>query len=76
MEVRRLIRIFIEDKKKEKVMNEVKGWRLAGEILTQAMYHGVEKEVVLDAMAMVKEDPSLDSTRALAMAANNWDVNI
>jgi len=57
-------------------MSEVKGWRLAGEILTQAMYHGVEKEVVLDAMAMVKADPSLDSTRALAMAANDWDVNV
>ena len=57
-------------------MNEVKGWRLAGEILTQAMYYGLEVEVVLDAMALVKEDPSLDSTRALAMAANDWDVNI
>ena len=57
-------------------MNEVKGWRLAGEILTQAMYHGVEVEVVLDAMAMVKADSSLDSTRALAMAANDWDVGI
>ena len=57
-------------------MSEVIGWRLAGEILTQAMYHGVEVEVVLNAMAMVKADPSLDSTRALAMAANDWNVNI
>lgn len=47
---------------------------LAGEILTQAMYHGLEVEVVLEAMAMIKEDPSLDSTRALSIAAYEWDV--
>ncbi len=56
-------------------MNEIQG-KLAGEILSQAMYHGLEVEVVLDAMAMIKADPTLDSTRALAMAANDWDVNI
>ena len=48
-------------------MNEIQG-KLAGEILSQAMYHGLE------AMAMIKEDPSLDSTRALSMAAYEWDV--
>lgn len=56
-------------------MNEVVE-KLAGDILTQAMYHGLEVEVVLEAMAMVKEDPTLDSTRALAMAAHEWDVLI
>ena len=54
-------------------MNEIQG-KLAGEILTQAMYHGLEVEVVLEAMQMIKEDPSLDSTRALSMAAYEWDV--
>ena len=54
-------------------MNEIQG-KLAGEILSQAMYHGLEVEVVLDAMAMIKEDPTLDSTRALSMAAYEWDV--
>ena len=61
--------------KGRKVMNEIQG-KLAGEILSQAMYHGLEVEVVLDAMAMIKADPTLDSTRALAMAANDWDVTI
>lgn len=56
-------------------MNEIQG-KLAGEILSQAMYYGLEVEVVLDAMAMIKADPSLDSTRALVMAANDWDINI
>ena len=54
-------------------MTEEQG-KLAGEILTQAMYHGLEVEVVLEAMQMVKDDPTLDSTRALAMAAYEWDV--
>lgn len=57
-------------------MSEVKGWREAGEILTQARYHQVGAEVVIDAMAMIKEDPTMDSVHALAKAANNWDVNI
>lgn len=54
-------------------MNEIQG-KLVGEILTQVMYHGLEVEVVLDAMALVKEDPTMDSTRALALAAADWDV--
>ena len=49
-------------------MNEIQG-KLASEILTQVMYHGLEVEVVLDAMALVKEDPTMDSTRALVLAA-------
>ena len=57
-------------------MSEVKGWREAGEILTQARYHQVGAEVVIEAMAMIKEDPMMDSVHALAKAANNWDVNI
>ena len=59
--------------KGRKVMNEVQG-KLAGEILSQAMYHGLEVEVVLEAMQMIKDDPSLDSTQALSMAAYEWDV--
>ena len=59
--------------KGRKVMNEIQG-KLAGEILSQAMYHGLEVEVVLEAMQMVKEDPTLDSTQALSMAAYEWDV--
>jgi hypothetical protein len=54
-------------------MNELEG-KLVGDILSQAMYHGLEVEVVLEAMAMIKEDPTLDSTRALSMAAYEWDV--
>ena len=54
-------------------MNELEG-KLAGDILSQAMYHGLEVEIVLEAMAMIKEDPTLDSTRALSMAAYEWDV--
>lgn len=52
-------------------MNEIQG-KLASEILTQVMYHGLEVEVVLDAMALVKEDPTMDSTRALVLAAADW----
>ena len=54
-------------------MNELEG-NLASEILSQVMYHGLQVEVVLDAMAMVKEDPTMDSTRALVLAAADWDV--
>lgn len=48
--------------------------RVVSEVLAQAMYHGLEVEVVLDAMALVKEDPTLDSTRAMVLAASDWDV--
>jgi len=54
-------------------MNELEG-NLASEILSQVMYHGLQVEVVLDAMALVKEDPTMDSTRALVLAAADWDV--
>jgi hypothetical protein len=56
-------------------MNELEG-NLASEILSQVMYYGLQVEVVLDAMAMVKEDPTMDSTRALVLAAADWDVLI
>lgn len=49
---------------------------VAGDVLSQALYYGLEVEVVLDAMQMVKEDPSMDSTRALVLAAMDWDVYI
>jgi hypothetical protein len=50
--------------------------RVASEVLAQAIYVGLEAEVVLDAMALVKEDPTMDSTRALVLAAADWDVLI
>ena len=46
------------------------------EVLAQAMYVGLEAEVVLDALALIKEDPTMDSTRALVLAAADWDVLI
>lgn len=48
--------------------------RTTSEVLAQAIYVGLEAEVVLDAMALVKEDPTMDSTRALVLAAADWDV--
>jgi len=50
--------------------------RVVSEVLAQAMYVGLEAEVVLDALALVKEDPTMDSTRALVLAASDWDVLI
>ena len=54
-------------------MNEIQG-KVASEILTQVMYHGLEVEVVLVALALLKEDRTMVSTRALALAAADWDV--
>ena len=48
--------------------------RVVSEVLAQAMYVGLEAEVVLDALALIKEDPTMDSTRALVLAAADWDV--
>lgn len=50
--------------------------RTVSEVLAQAMYVGLEAEVVLDALALIKEDPTMDSTRALVSAAANWDILI
>ena len=48
--------------------------RIVSDVLAQALYVGLEAEVVLDALALIKEDPTMDSTRALVLAAADWDV--
>lgn len=44
------------------------------EILAQAMYHGLEAEVVLTALELVKSNPEMDELLALQLAAADWDV--
>ena len=44
------------------------------EILAQAMYYGLEAEIVLDALEIVKQNPDADPVRALELAAADWDV--
>lgn len=46
------------------------------EILAQAMYHGLEAEVVLTALELVKSNPEMDELLALQLAAADWDVYV
>ena len=45
-------------------------------ILAQAMYYGLESEVVLDAFELVKENPNMNPILALQLAAADWDVYV
>ena len=44
------------------------------ELLAQAMYHGLEAEIVLDALELIKENPNTDPILVLQLAAADWDV--
>ena len=57
-------------------MNKEKQLNYVSELLAQAMYHGLESEVVLDALELVKENPDMDPILALQLAAADWDVYI
>jgi len=46
------------------------------EILAQAMYYGLEAEIVLDALEIVKQNPDADPINALYAAAADWDVYV
>ena len=46
------------------------------EILAQAMYYGLEAEIVLDALELIKEKPDIDPVLALQLAAADWDVYV
>ena len=46
------------------------------EILAQAMYYGLEAEIVLDALELIKEKPNTDPILALQLAAADWDVYV
>ena len=46
------------------------------ELLAQAMYHGLEAEIVLDALEIIKQNPDADPIRALELAAADWDVYV
>lgn len=46
------------------------------ELLAQAMYHGLEAEIVLDALELIKENPNTDPVLALQLAAADWDVYV
>ena len=46
------------------------------ELLAQAMYHGLEAEIVLDALELIKEKPDIDPVLALQLAAADWDVYV
>ena len=43
-------------------------------ILEQADLYGLRSEVRAEAMALLKEDPTLDTGSAYAMAAYDWDI--
>ena len=55
-------------------MNKEEQLNYVSELLAQAMYHGLESEVVLDALELVKENPDMDPILALQLAAADWDV--
>lgn len=55
-------------------MNKEEQLNYVSELLAQAMYHGLESEVVLDALELVKENPDMDPILALQLAAGEWDV--
>ena len=55
-------------------MNKEEQLSYVSELLAQAMYHGLESEVVLDALELVKENPDMDPILALQLAAGEWDV--
>ena len=43
-------------------------------IMEQAGIYGLRGEVRATAMAIIKEDPTISTGSAYAMAANEWDV--
>ena len=55
-------------------MNKEEQLNYVSELLAQAMYHGLESEVVLDALELVKDNPDMDPILALQLAAGEWDV--
>ena len=55
-------------------MNKEEQLNYVSELLAQVMYHGLESEVVLDALELVKENPDMDPILALQLAAGEWDV--
>lgn len=55
-------------------MNKEEQLNYVSELLTQAMYHGLEAQVVLDALELVKDDPTMSPILALQLAAADWDV--
>jgi ribosomal protein S7 len=57
-------------------MNKEEQLNYVSELLAQVMYHGLESEVVLDALELVKENPDMDPILALQLAAADWDVYI
>jgi len=57
-------------------MNKGEQLNYVSELLAQAMYRGLESEVVLDALELVKENPDMDPILALQLAAADWDVYI
>jgi len=57
-------------------MNKEEQLSYVSELLAQAMYHGLESEMVLDALELVKENPDMDPILALQLAAADWDVYV
>ena len=57
-------------------MNKEQQLSYVSNILAQAMYYGLESEVVLDALELVKENPDMDPINALELAAKDWDVYV
>ena len=57
-------------------MNKERKLNYVSNILAQAMYYGLESEVVLDALELIKENPDIDPIYALELAAKDWDVYV
>jgi hypothetical protein len=57
-------------------MNREEELSYVSEILAQAMYHGLEAEIVIDALELVKENPTMNPILALQLAAADWDVYV
>ena len=57
-------------------MNKEEQLNYVSELLAQAMYHGLEAEIVLDAFELIKEKPDIDPVLALQLAAADWDVYV
>ena len=43
-------------------------------VMEQADIYGLRSEVVATAIAIIKENPSVSTGSAYAMAANEWDI--
>ena len=51
-------------------------WATASQVLDEAIAYGMEVEVVVAAMEMLKEDPTMEISHALVLGAADWNIII